>query len=550
MSRMVFTLHRYILRDLLKTFFLATAVLSLVLGLGLMLAPLQQFSIDPARVPELLMCTMPLTVTMVIPIAALLATTLIYGRLAYSNEINACRSSGIGLMTLVYPALTLALLVGIATLLLGFHVIPDFIAHTESIIKSDAEAMIYRNIEKKGTLGSLLPGVIIHADYADPEKHLLRGVALVKYEKDDSKQKMVTKEIMTAQSVRIQLDRRVNQPDQLLLELNNARWVTSDNEFGDLKQLPFSVPLPSLFEDAIQFKKLRELQTIKMDMTRFQPVREQLEIIQEQLTAENFFDHCRRKLKQNGFIDLITSTENQQHRLRIKALDCKSHPDKHSASLDSSPGRDIQVDYFYKPNDKEPEKQFRAENAKIQVETNAKTPFLNIILKKVTISYADDPHNQPRHETYALTQVSLPEEILKQSRPLSELQRMILNNDTTELSTDPSAHLQKLYENVRNRCLDLIAEIKAELHSRLAFGVSCVALTLLGAALGILFRSGHLLTAFGVSFIPAAMCLTTIFTGQHITEKGSVAAGLAFLWSGIVIVVLINTVLYKKLMKI
>jgi len=548
---MVFTLHRYILRDLLKTFFLATAVLSLVLGLGLMLAPLRKFSVDPARVPELLLCTMPLTVTMVIPIAALLATTLIYGRLAYSNEINACRSSGIGLMTLVYPALTLALLVGMATLLLGFHVIPDFIAHTESIIKSDAEAMIYRNIEKKGTLGNLLPGVIIHADYADPEKHLLRGVALVRYEKDDNKQKMVTSEIMTAQSVRIQLHRKENQPDQLLLQLNNARLVTGDNEFIDQKQWTYSVQLPSLFEDAIQFKKLNELQTIKMDMTRFQPVRQQLEIIQEQLTVENFFAQCDRQLKQNGFIDLITATENQQHRLRIKAGNCKDSYKKHSAYLGSSPGRNIQIDYFYLPNDQEPEKQFQAESAKLQVETNSKIPFLNIILKKVTISYADDPHNQPRHESYALTQVSLPDETLRRNQPLSRIQQIIQNDNTGELSiAKPSPYLAKLYENVRKRCLNLTAKIKAELHSRLAFGVSCVVLTMLGAALGILFRSGHLLTAFGVSFIPAAMCLTTIFTGQHITEDGSVTAGLAFLWSGIVVVVLINIILYKKLMKI
>jgi lipopolysaccharide export LptBFGC system permease protein LptF len=534
----------------LKTFFLATAVLSLVLGLGLMLAPLRKFSIDPARVPELLLCTMPLTVTMVIPIAALLATTLIYGRLAYSNEINACRSSGIGLMTLVYPALTLALLVGMATLLLGFHVIPDFIAHTESIIKSDAEAMIYRNIEKKGNLGNLLPVVIIHADYVDPEKHLLRGVVLVQREKDDNSQKMITREIMTAQSVRIKLNRKENQPDQLLLELNNARWVTGDNEFGDLKQLPFSVPLPSLFQDAIQFKKLHELQIIKMDMARFQPIREQLEIIQEQLTVENFFTQCDRQLKQNGFIDLITSSENQQHRLRIKAGNCKDLYKNQSAYLGSSPGRNIQIDYFYLPTNQEPEKQFQAETAKLQVETNSKIPFLNIILKKVTISYADDPRNQPRHESYALTQVLLPDETIKRNQSLSEIQQAIQNDSTGKLSiTKPSPYLAKLYENVRKRCLNLTAKIKAELHSRLAFGVSCVVLTMLGAALGILFRSGHLLTAFGVSFVPAAMCLTTIFTGQHITEDGSVAAGLAFLWSGIVVVALINIVLYKKLMK-
>ena len=58
--------------------------------------------------------------------------------------------------------------------------IPDFISHSEAIVKSDAEAMIYRNIEKKGNLGNMFPGIRIHADYSDPAKHLLSGVAVLK----------------------------------------------------------------------------------------------------------------------------------------------------------------------------------------------------------------------------------------------------------------------------------------------------------------------------------------------------------------------------------
>ncbi|MCF7958701.1 MAG: LptF/LptG family permease, partial [Phycisphaerae bacterium] len=113
---MVFTLHRYIFKDLFKAFTLTTIILSFVMGLGVMLKPLRDFSIDPVHVPEMIFCTLPITMTMAIPIAALMATTLVYGRLAFENEITACRSSGIGLLTLIYPALMLALLVGMITL--------------------------------------------------------------------------------------------------------------------------------------------------------------------------------------------------------------------------------------------------------------------------------------------------------------------------------------------------------------------------------------------------------------------------------------------------
>ena len=167
---MVFTIHRYIFRDLLKYFLLATAVLSVVLGLGVMLRPLRQFSVDPVNVPTLILCTLPITLTMVIPIAALLATTLVYGRLAGDNEINACRSSGISLLTLIYPAVALALSVGIITLLLGFHIIPYFTRKFERIILSDAQTIIHRNISKTGNLGDMFPNLRIHADQPHSKK--------------------------------------------------------------------------------------------------------------------------------------------------------------------------------------------------------------------------------------------------------------------------------------------------------------------------------------------------------------------------------------------
>ena len=46
---MVFTIHRYIFFDLVKTFCQATVILSVILGLGIMLPLLRQFSVDPIQ---------------------------------------------------------------------------------------------------------------------------------------------------------------------------------------------------------------------------------------------------------------------------------------------------------------------------------------------------------------------------------------------------------------------------------------------------------------------------------------------------------------------
>jgi lipopolysaccharide export LptBFGC system permease protein LptF len=108
-----------------------------------------------------------------------------------------------------------------------------------------------------------------------------------------------------------------------------------------------------------------------------------------------------------------------------------------------------------------------------------------------------------------------------------------------------------LYDRFRRVCQEVHITIDLELQARLAFGVCCVALVLFGAALGIVFRSGHLLTAFGISFVPAALCLITIFTGKHIAERSSISSigGIVFLWSGIAAVSVADLIVYKILLK-
>jgi lipopolysaccharide export LptBFGC system permease protein LptF len=51
------------------------------------------------------------------------------------------------------------------------------------------------------------------------------------------------------------------------------------------------------------------------------------------------------------------------------------------------------------------------------------------------------------------------------------------------------------------------ARVMAELHGRLALAVGCFGLVVVGAGLGMMFHSGNLLTAFGVSLIPGLSAL-------------------------------------------
>jgi len=545
---MVFTIHRYIFRDLLKTFILATVILSTVLGLGFMLRPLREYSVNPADVPSLILCTLPITLTMVIPIAALLSATLNYGRLAVDNEINACRSSGISLPTLIYPALALALLVGMATLLLAFHVIPTFAGKFEQIIKADAEATIFRNIQKKGNLGRLANNIFVHADYAIAEQHRLTGVAVIKRDRDK------IDFTLTAEQVVLHFP-QAQDKNHILLYLYNPEMIVDNNTANIGNPFIFTVNLPPMFRDNIQFKKLSELQAIREDMTLFEPLRDILNEIRRQIMVENFFNRCDQQLRNYPhYIELkrgpdLVRIYGQGCALRTssKEPDKKTRGKNRTARLQGINDSDIKVTYFYSTGSGTAVKNYQAKQGQISVTELAERPSLVLKLEEVQWNYKQNDFKY-HLDRYDVANISLPEEIFIEAQMVTLDQLLAMPAKSV---AGASAYLQYLYQKIKRDAGRLGVEIQVELHSRLAFGINCVVLVLLGAALGIIFHSGHLLTAFGVSFIPTALCLITIFTGKHIAEQEGVSntVGIAFLWSGVVLAAVANIIIYRKLLK-
>ena len=178
---MVFTLHRYIFRELMKVFLLAAVALTLMLSLGMILRPIQEFGAGPRQVVHLIGYFLPITLTFVLPMAALFSGALVYGRFASDNELDACRASGISLLTLVYPGFLLAVIVAIANLLLSFHVMPVFVQRAESSLKADAQQIIFRNIQRKGYYKPPDTGkeqYLIYADQSNLAEEMLRGVII------------------------------------------------------------------------------------------------------------------------------------------------------------------------------------------------------------------------------------------------------------------------------------------------------------------------------------------------------------------------------------
>src|SRR5437868_4871505 len=112
------TLFWYIFKDLLRVFFLTSGALAGIMSFGGLLRPLTEHGLDIGQVVRMLSYFMPAMTTYSLPIAALFATTMVYGRLSADNEVTACRAAGISHLAMALPALVLGLLVALFSLLL------------------------------------------------------------------------------------------------------------------------------------------------------------------------------------------------------------------------------------------------------------------------------------------------------------------------------------------------------------------------------------------------------------------------------------------------
>jgi lipopolysaccharide export LptBFGC system permease protein LptF len=119
------------------------------------------------------------------------------------------------------------------------------------------------------------------------------------------------------------------------------------------------------------------------------------------------------------------------------------------------------------------------------------------------------------------------------------------------LRQGPSEELKALLGKLDARIRKVEATIKAETHSRLAFGIGCVPLVLIGIGLGIIKKGGHLLSAFGVSSIPAAVLIVCIMSGKNIIENlaSRPNTGMLLIWAGPLVLILLAGVIYRVLLR-
>jgi len=532
---MVFTLHRYIFREAFKVFVLAAVALTLMMSLGSILRPVAEYGVGPQQVVHLMGYFLPITLTFVLPIAALFAAALVYGRLASDNELDACKASGVSLLTLVYPGLALAIMVAIANLILSFHIMPVFVQRAEKSLKADAQRIIFRNIQRRGYYKSPDNRYLIYADQANSQNNTLSGVVITEV-KDNA-----IKRIITAENARVHFNphKRFN---EVQITAYNTYQIDAGDEGGfSVEWMSLSKEFPSLIGDDIKFKKIEEMKRIQVDPMRFYPIEKLARETYAQFTTELLAEDIADKIADSAIS--FYKLHSGERLVEFTAGRCSVRDEK---KVELS-GEVVVIEFD--AASRQLLCTLRTTKALLHIEGDELAPTLTMELYNAAWKRADG--SEGLTQRHIIRGLVLPKAVMDKFTTEDVLKAISPASIISALQKGPSPELKSLQNKLQRKIQRTLVKIKAEIHSRLVFGIGCVSLIMIGIGLGIILKGGHLLSAFGTSSVPAAVLIVCIMMGKNITKNpGSRAgSGIVLMWAGLVLLSLLAVVIYRKLLK-
>jgi lipopolysaccharide export LptBFGC system permease protein LptF len=470
------------------------------------------------------------------PISALFAAALTYGRFASDNELDACRASGVSTLNLMLSAFTLAVLVSAANLMLNFYVVPHFINKTEKNIKANVRNIVFRSIDKQGYYefrdSSKGSNTYILADNVDVQEDVLVGVNILQ-----------TKEGKPKSLISVaQADVDFESTDSYNYISAVAQNVYQADASGVIysQRLPIKGKFPPLLLDNIRFKKLSDLKKISNDLLLFSPVNAE---------ANQVLVRLRSELLAQAVADKAADASNPFYQLnsdeKIVLI----------SAAQSRVGSDDNIIYFddilmYEYSMSQPDvllNTWRAKTGSMDINEQWQQGTWTMILDNAV--WTDSAGVTGLPVSHSIRGLYTPDDI---SSLLEGYKLEVIQNVTPR---SESQRLQELKDDFEKLVADTSAAMRVEVNSRLVLGLGCILLVLCGAALGVLYKGGHALTSFGISVVPAGILIVFIMMGRNLTKNivrnhgGTGELGILLMWSGLLVLVILLLAIYRKLLK-
>jgi lipopolysaccharide export system permease protein len=561
------TLFWYIFGNLLRIFVLTTGGLAGILSFAVLLRPLTENGLDFGQVNRLLLYALPAVCAYSLPVSALFATTMVYGRFAADNELTAMRASGISYLSarrfsIALPALVLGLVVAVISLVMLCFIVPIYSLKVEEVIYSNIARVIANRIERTHALefqstdersfnvyadeARLIPPDPAHPSLQQVE---LLGPAWMTYDRSATDpQVMIPREFWMARSALVSIDRAAPaKPSMVTISLadgikfpriffGNVQVGVGSSGFG-----PFEIP--SLITENVKFLNISRLAQLAEDPGQSQQVQIIVRrlIRQEQQQAylalvASAVDHHAADGTSNY---LFGSDSPESDSFEIGAQNVTPRWTGNDLVLTAPGAADARTVWMSQSHGSQLTLFTHAKELHIRaapdvpVESSggptADRMNVNIELFNVELR-TQDGADTPRGSFSRSFSVPMPPSVraIGDKTLAGFLRDPVANSgdvspDVNRWQIDAADAFELHHEQIRAN-----NAARSELHGRASFAMSCLSLVMVGCALGLMFRSGNFLNAFAASFVPALLCITLIVSGQQSATHVPYTTGAAF----------------------
>ncbi len=548
------TLFWYVFKDLMRIFVMASLCLAGIMSFGGLLKPLTDQGLDAAQVGKILLYFIPAMLTYSLPIAAIFATTIVYGRLSADNELTGCRAAGISYLSIATPAIVLGLVVSLCSIVCLCFVVPGFSYKVEQVIYSNIAQLVAGQIERKhqirfkdaGTTIFAMGAQVVPQGDASRQLVILERPMIVTYEPRDPERPelRVPREFWMARQADVYITQR-RATDQILLEATLVDGTRFPRHFAGATQGsiaatafgPYRADSP--MQEDTKFMSIMELKQRLVHPEQSKIINRQRQEFLRQDQEHRYLEELAAMVTGGrGDAELREADPPGQALSIWREGPVEARFDGNELELRSPAGhrslrlvrRDAGGVHF----------NVAVERLQVRARADGETGRIGLSLRgSNAVEMSGVPTPRPDFERRAV--VAMPESV-----------RALAERPIDYYSHSPSV-APKARDTFRRDLIRLRNGIRAEMNSRSAFAVSCLILVIVGCALGMMFRTGNFLTAFALSVIPAIVTITLIVTGQQVAQNTHMTAalplGLTLIWSGNAAVAILAVVLMGRLQR-
>ena len=121
-------LSKYLLREMIYPFIFSLLIITFILFINFLLRAIDRFlgkGLDLITIFEYLFLNLAWIIALSVPMAILLSSLMMFGRLSEDNEINAMRSSGISFLHIIRSPLLFGLLIAMLLTFFNNFILPE-----------------------------------------------------------------------------------------------------------------------------------------------------------------------------------------------------------------------------------------------------------------------------------------------------------------------------------------------------------------------------------------------------------------------------------------